>query len=360
MNTFNHDMLILARESRGLSQTDASKAIGITQGTLSKIESGLIMPSTAQLSLFSSVLSYPAGFFQNRERQYSYGSGTQDFHFMYRKQAKHSIKHMKKTEARLNVCRLRVERLLRQVQLEPALSIPFFTISEVEGDMGLAASMVRMAWNMPSGPVQDLVTWLEDAGCILIPFDFESDKICATTIFNRNSMPPFIFYNKSMSADRMRFTMAHELGHIVLHTNPNPDMEEQANNFASNFLSPSRDIYNDLQDFSLEKAVLLKRKWKISIASLTYRAKQLETISDSKYQKLFMDISKRGWRMEEPSYTTFPKEKPLLLNELLDLYSKDLGYSPKEISEFLWASSHDLDELRGAEPPQRTKLKVLA
>lgn len=359
MKSLNPEMLMLARESRGLSQTDAAQCLGVTQGTLSKIESGMLLPSDDQILMLAKSLDYPEDFFTYKESQRSYGTGTQDFHFMYRKQAKHSVKHMKKTEARLNILRIRIERLLRQADLEPALTLPALTISEVEGDMDLAAAMVRATWNMPSGPVQNLMAWLEDAGCIVVPFNFESEKICATTIFNRNTMPPLIFYNKDMSADRMRFTLAHELGHIVMHSVPNIEMETQANMFASAFLLPSRDVYSDLKGFSLERAILLKKKWKVSIASLAYRAKQLEVISESKYRNICIDIARRGWKMEEPSYTHFSKESPILLNDLIDMYTKNFGYSLRELSEFLWATPEEITEIKGIDYQQKTKLKIL-
>lgn len=53
---------------------------------------------------------------------------------------------------------------------------------------------------------------------------------------------PCIFLNRSQPADRLRFSLAHELGHLIMHRVPTLQMEEEANAFAAAFLAPAKDI----------------------------------------------------------------------------------------------------------------------
>lgn len=87
-------------------------------------------------------------------------------------------------------------------------------------------------------------------------------------------LPPLIFINKNQPVDRYRFTLAHELGHLVMHRAPTPTMEDEANAFAAELLMPASDIYNDLRNISIEKAAALKPFWRTSMAALFYRAKR--------------------------------------------------------------------------------------
>ena len=60
---FNSEMLILARESRGLTQQECAIKCQISQGEQSKIETGIKDPSDDLILKFSSVLRYAPLFF---------------------------------------------------------------------------------------------------------------------------------------------------------------------------------------------------------------------------------------------------------------------------------------------------------
>src|SRR5690606_10379613 len=106
----------------------------------------------------------------------------------------------------------------------------------------------------------------------------------ATSIWFANS-PPMIFYNSALATDRLRFTLAHELGHLVMHDVPSETQEEEADLFASEFLMPENDIRPQFRrKLSLKVFASMKPYWKVSMAALVYKSHQLGELSDSQYR----------------------------------------------------------------------------
>lgn len=125
--------------------------------------------------------------------------------------------------------------------------------------------------------------------------------------------------------DRQRFTVAHELGHLVLHLINRPESEkvreEEANLFAGAFLVPKEAISVQLEpSLTLSGYAQLKRNWGVSIQALIRRAFTLGVIDKEKYTSLMIQLSSRGWRVQEP--VDVPIEEPQLMARLLERQSK--------------------------------------
>ena len=76
-----------------------------------------------------------------------------------------------------------------------------------------------------------------------------------------DGMPVLFFVNVDSPADRVRYTLAHELGHMVLHTTDLKDdaaMEDEADEFAGAFLLPAEEIRPQLRRFDLPHLANMK------------------------------------------------------------------------------------------------------
>lgn len=186
--------------------------------------------------------------------------------------------------------------------------------------------------SLPRGPIYNLTNLIESLGIIIINFDYPNIKFDGVSFYNKKNIPIMII-NKNLPPDRDRFTKAHELGHIIMHRFPSPDAEKEANIFASEFLMPQKDISHEINNLSFYSLPNLKRKWKVSMVSLIYRAKELKLISKSREKSLWAQISRAHYRQCEPDMGII-KEKNVLLDEILDLYRKNFGYSETEITKF--------------------------
>lgn len=178
---------------------------------------------------------------------------------------------------------------------------------------------------------------------IIVNFDYPNIKFDGVSFYNKKNIPIMII-NKNLPPDRDRFTKAHELGHILMHKFPAPDAEKEANRFASEFLMPQKDILADLNNLSFYSLPNLKRKWKVSMASLIYRAKELSTINESREKSLWAQMSRAHYRQHEPEMGIL-KENTELLDSILDYHRKILGYTESDIVKYFSIFLDDYNHL---------------
>lgn len=339
MDQFNPRMLVIAREARCFGQAELAKRLGISQGALSKIEGGVSKPTAEVLDNFCKELDFPTGFFQQSGGVH--GTGTEAFHQMYRRRQALPAKDFRRVEAQINIVRMHLEKMLSAVDWHPGIEIPKWNIEDFGGSAERTATALRASWNMPAGPVGNVTQLIEDAGGIIIMFDFGTKLVDATS-FRYPGLPPLFFVNKGLTGDRMRFTLAHELAHMVLHSDiPVQTMETEADQFAAEFLMPARDISQSLNRFELRRAALLKPFWKVSMGSLLFRAKTLEKITDNQSRHLWIKMSAAGWRTREPEELDIQIEQPRFHQQLVDLHLKTMGYSPAEFAQMLFSNAND-------------------
>jgi Zn-dependent peptidase ImmA (M78 family)/DNA-binding XRE family transcriptional regulator len=342
-NHFRPELLGVRRRMLGLSQTELAKEAGISQGTLSKMEQGLKEVSTNHIDMLAQALRCPASFFFQPEREYGPPLSMHDA--MFRKGAV-SIKAIDRIIAELNTRIAHARTLLKSSELEPELHLPFYDAEEYQGDFEKIAQNVRRTWLMPRGPIKNLTDYMERAGILIIKCDMSGAKIDGVS-YQISGLPPIVFLNSDIPADRERFTLAHELGHLVMHKYPTENMEKEANSFAAAFLMPASDIAPDLTGLTLERAAALKPYWKVSIGSLLYKAKTLRSVEDGQMQYLWRKRSSLGWNTKEPESLDFPNERPTLLNALFQNMQDDLGYSLDELAKSLHLHLDEVSKMYG-------------
>lgn len=328
MAVFNREMLTLARESRGRTQTQLARELGISQAEVSKYETGLKEPSELMVSRFAARLEYTEGFFYLNESIRSFGSGC----VYHRKKQSATDTKLQHLLALINVKRIQVKQLLKSMNPIASNFAPL-DIDEHSGGAAEVAKKVRILWSLPPGPVQNLVRAVEDAGGIVIQCDFETDKVDALSQ-SLPGYPPVFLINHRIPTDRMRFTLAHEIGHIFMHRHLGEDMERQADSFAAEFLMPKEQIAPQLKFVNLPKLAAMKPYWRVSMNALLYRAAEVGAIDSRRKSYLWMLMGQSGYRKVEP--VVIPREEPTALPELLSLHQTSLGYRPSDIDEILF------------------------
>ena len=331
----------LARESRGMTQKDLAMALDINQGWLSRAESGLREISPLLLEKAAKILNYPIDFFYQEDPLY--GLGTTNL--FNRKRQSVPVKTIHRIQAQLNIKRLQVQRLLQSVDIPPC-NIPQYDIDEFNDSPIDVANTLRAYWKVPSGPIDSLVDLIENNGGIVIEFDFQTSKIDAMSIAFPD-IPPLFFINPQVPKSRLRFTLCHELGHILMHQNAlTPEIEQQADQFASEFLLPSREIKPYFLDsISISKLIDLKMYWKVSMQAILVKAKNLDTITPSNYSSLWIALGRCGYRKNEPAEDCMPQESPTLLTEIVDLYKNNFHYTSSELGQLLYINESEVNEL---------------
>lgn len=324
----NAEMIPLARESRGITQGELARAIGVSQGTISKYESGLSIPPDDDLKRIAKELGYPESFFFQSDPIRGVGSAC----LYHRKRQSMPVRELRVIQARVNIVRIQMAKLIRGVDIESENIFPRLDIEEYESGPEEIATLVRKTWRLPSGPIPHMVNAIEDAGGVVFCWPFGNRKLDAISQC-MPGLPPLFFVNSQAPNDRVRFSLAHELGHVIMHRVPTPDQEREADRFASEFLMPAKDIAPFLRPLTVQKAAALKPFWKVSMAALIKRSFDLGKIGESYYRKLFTQLGKFNYRTSEP--VELPAEEPTILRDIIGVHLKDHHYSTQELANML-------------------------
>jgi len=347
MDRFNHHLLTLAREARGLTQAELASLVSVGQGTLSKYEAGLLEPPESFGATLSAALGFPPPFFYRAEQVY----GFPPFH--YRKRKKLSAKALGRIVAEMNIRRIHVRRMSLSFEIRTNAFIPEIDRDEYHGgkkarlNIEDVARAVREMWMLQPGPIPNMVELLESNGAIVIPCDFGTDLIDAMSQ-RIDGMPVLFFVNMNAPADRLRHTLAHELGHMVLHTttlNDDDVMEDEADAFAGAFLLPADEVRPQLRRFDLRQLANMKQYWKVSMAAIAVRADRLNLITEYQKKMFWMEMSRLGYRKREPNEP--PREEPTALRRMVEFHRKRLGYSSQEMADLLDLTVPEYEKMYG-------------
>ena len=225
---FNPDLLHTARIASGLSQAEAAKLIGVKQNTFSRWEGGLRVPRNEEVEECAFFFRRPLSFFYRPERPL----GVDSAFMFHRKRARTKQGDLRKLHAKLNITRLAIASLLKHLA-DWEVRIPRLP-REDYGSAREIATLVRRAWQMNRGPIRNLIELVEGAGAIVVSFDFGTRDVDAVGWWPWDTVP-LMFLNSAAPADRIRFSLCHELGHLIMHELPTDTMEEEADQFAGSF-----------------------------------------------------------------------------------------------------------------------------
>lgn len=357
----NPRMITLARESRGLSQSELATKARIPQGTLSKAENGFIDLPEERVQAIADALGYPRALLDWSDPVYGFGSSM----FHHRKQQSLTQGLLKKIQATMNLVVGRLRRLSNGIEITTPFTLPAMDSSKMSPEE--IAQAVRRAWLVPIGPVQSMMALLEAAGILIVRRDMGTHRISAISIRIPDGHT-LIMLNLGLPPDRERFTLAHELGHLVMHDLPEPeeDAENEADRFAAEFLMPAAEIRSQLTRIDIQKAAMLKRHWKTAMSALIRRARDLGVIAEPRYRSLMTQMSQRGILKIEPT-VDLAREEPRVVASVLDVHISQHQYSRQDLAdlvclnrdEFIAEFAPPHDSPLAARREGRTRLQVV-
>ncbi|HPW17726.1 MAG TPA: helix-turn-helix domain-containing protein [Candidatus Aminicenantes bacterium] len=179
----------------------------------------------------------------------------------------------------------------------PVAGAPVRTRAEVEA----AAGEVRRRWELGAGPVVNLLGLLEDRGI----------KVCEARgiegfegLSGRYGPSPFVAVNAERPADRVRFTAAHELGHLLCGFDGAESPESECHAFGAALLLPRAALERTFtpagRKVTLGDLAEIKQTYGVSLQAIMYRARALELVGDRQLRSFRETIRARGWAVEEP------------------------------------------------------------
>jgi len=318
---FSPQRLRLAREACGLTQTELSRRLGKSPSpaAVSQFENGDAKPSAVTVGRLAQALSFPVEFFATTASPSSRSDGEFD-----RQDGYGHFRSLRSVTAKQRRGALAVTQLVRDLAaaLSRYVRLPDPDVPRLSPDTdGLAigeeyATIVRQAWSVPPGPISDVIQLAERHGIITARCQIATQAVSAYSV-PFPEYPVMMLHKQGIKRDRDRFSVAHEIGHLVMHKSddvPAPkEVEAQANRFASAFLMPAGQIRDELPSKTDWVHLLtLKQRWQVSLGALLRRANDIGVMSNQTYAQAMRTISTRGWRIDEPGDLGTP-ESPRML-----------------------------------------------
>ena len=289
----------LARSAMGLSLRDIERAIDnrVTAQAISKYERDEAMPGSGVLIAMANALGVTVDYLVGDPEMSLEG-------VEFRRRAIWSKREEAQVEAKvlgLLERYLTVEDLLGlpSVEWDKPREAPFpVEVSVVEADRGARA--LRAHWGIGMEPVARLVQVLEDRGVKVLAITLGGiDGLVAHVRRANGRLVPVVVVNGAQCGERQRFTIAHELGHMVLSPGKRVDAERAANRFAGAFLMPAEALWSKVgkrrRSIGLGELFGLKQLFGVSLQALTIRCRDLGIFGPTLSKRLFHDFERHGW-----------------------------------------------------------------
>lgn len=339
-----------AREARGLSLRELEAAIqgAVSAQAIGKYERNEMMPGSAVLLALAKALAVSPEFLMSERDVDLVGVD-------FRKAPQAGTKEERAVEAAVldQVERyLELEELFPDFVVAPAEpKVAAFRIRSVESAEE-AADALRSHWSLGCDPIPSMAELLEENGVKVIALSLPESVSGSKAFVQRpgHTDIPVIVVNAGHNGERQRFTLAHELAHLILQVGPleDRDAERAADRFAGAFLMPSETMFRLLgrnrTSISLGELAEVKKVFKVSVASLVVRCSQLNILSKAAYGRLWGQIRSLGWNSHASNEPyRFPAEVPQRMERICLRAVAEEAISEARGAELLNISVRELD-----------------
>lgn len=310
--------LYRARKAAGLSLRELAAKVDLSHAAIKKYEDEVAIPNSAILLKLAQALQVRTEYFFRPETAALDG-------IEYRKRGTLSKKRLDAIEHEV------IDQIERRIELEGLFPVPpLANFAPVEGlpkkvdDLAQiedVAERVRNAWALGYAPIRELIDVLETHGIRVFMIDANADPKFDGLAASVNGMPVIVVAS-NWPGDRQRFTMAHELGHLMLANRLAAEIDEElaCNRFAGAFLVPRQAALQELgrhrSFIELKELALLKAEFGLSMSGVLYRARDLGIVTAAWRDEQARVFRQQGWHITEPG-AAYPVEQPHVFEQLI-------------------------------------------
>lgn len=297
---------------RGVSLEQLANALRVTKQAVSKYEHGKSTPASDAIRKMSALLKMPQKYLLKKNVEFDNVCSTLFF------RSTSSTKKRHKEYA--NIIGLWGYEIIREIDNLRRVDLS----TDKELSIPEKAIELRRQWGIGTLPIKNLIDVLERHGFYIFTIDSADME---TDAYSRiiNGVPIIVINKHKGTSVRRRFSLAHELGHLVLHKDLQDRefrdrsnmFEQEANLFAEHFLMPSDSFENSIISPKLDHFVQMKEEWGVSIAAMIYHCGQLGVINSRKVRSLQVQMSALGWKKTEPLDNKMEFEIPHKVSNLI-------------------------------------------
>lgn len=323
----NLDALEISRQRNRLTKSAFAAKLGVSSRDMRRMRDEAEVPPEF-IDHVAEVTGFPPEFF-SIEANLEISKPT------FRKQATLSARERQSGEAAAKLAKLFWTQVETEYSL-PEPDVPDYSNGDYNFPSGIdkatyAAALLREEWGLGTAPVGNMVKLLERHGVRVLSLSEQNARGLSAFTFWGSNETPYIYLNMVGSTERSRFDAAHELGHLVLHRHHDAadvSVEEEADRFASAFLIPKPDLLRHKLYPTIANIRRNKKRWNVSVAALVRAYRDSGLIDDNRYKYLNIELSRNGWRKEEPD------RSPWETSGIWAVIKKDL-----------WAKSQTVEDL---------------
>jgi Zn-dependent peptidase ImmA (M78 family)/DNA-binding XRE family transcriptional regulator len=304
-----------ARKIAMLSQEELSTKLDseISKQAISKYEKGQMLPSVANLGKIARALKVDLEyFFQKKQIELApiefrkKSTTSQKFIASIEEQAKYFL------ERYIDIEDLLQEHIKFKSPIPEELLIQGIDDND---SIERAAMYLREKWNLGEDPIKNVIELLEDQGVKVFELEGDEKFDGLATHYDHNIL---IVVNKNFDFLRKRFTLLHELAHIVLHINPSLELKAKeiiCHKFAGAVLMPKNEFIKEIGErrtqFTIKELENLSLYFGSSIQAIVKRLQALKMMDDYLVKNFFINWTKKGFRKEEPHIKRLRDENAL-------------------------------------------------
>jgi len=304
MKTIISQKIKSARSLKGISQQELADAIGVTKQMISKYEKGESIPSSSNLLKLSKSLLVKIDYFFKPD---NIDLGVMNF----RKKSSFSTKKQESLKQKIKLS------LANYLEIEELLQIDY-SFSNTIGNKKIKSNkdiehvvlLLRNEWEIGLDPIHNIIQLLEDKEIKVVElFDVEESFDGVATFVNNKF--PVVVVNGNFPVERKRFTLLHELGHLLLNLPNNniKEVENYCNLFASEFLFPQKLVIKEFGNkrnlVSLNELIEVQKKYGISIQAIVHRLVQAGIFTDNRKIDFYKKINSNPSLKKEVNMARF-------------------------------------------------------
>ncbi|WP_164860045.1 XRE family transcriptional regulator [Actinomyces wuliandei] len=214
-----------------------------------------------------------------------------------------------------------------------------------------AARELRTVWGLGELPAPNLVQLAEAHGVRVLGLPRAQRDMDAFSFWGADGYP-YIFLARHKTAERSRFDLAHEIGHLVLHsevtrTDERTDrvVEAEAHAFAGELLLPRAAVRAALgRSPSLQAVLELKERFGASAVAAARAAWDAGCLSEWEYRQMSAQLASRGFSTGEPG-SRLGYEQSRVYRTVLDWlrqrgqpvpqWARSIGQHPDDVAAFM-------------------------